>query len=111
MSRAPRLLVLVGQRLRKEPIEREESMRHGRCLCNSDLFPVRFLVYATELLKTFLGDLMTGWRHARIILRRFSSHRREIVPRRHAKRAIPQLTDLSLQAGTGRTSNQNEEHF
>ena len=28
--------MLAGQKLRKECIEREETMRHGRCLCNRE---------------------------------------------------------------------------
>jgi hypothetical protein len=42
-----------GQRSGKEPIEREELVRHGCYLLCADLFSVRFLVYATELFEPF----------------------------------------------------------
>jgi hypothetical protein len=47
------LLGVVRQRLRKEPIEREEAMRHGRCLRSADLFPVLFFVYTTKFFEPF----------------------------------------------------------
>jgi hypothetical protein len=51
--RRRRLLALAWQRLRKESIEREQPMRHGRCLPYANLLSGYFFVYATKLFETF----------------------------------------------------------
>jgi hypothetical protein len=51
--RRRRLLDLARQRLRKELIEREQPMRHGRCLRYTNLLPVCFFIYATKLFESF----------------------------------------------------------
>jgi hypothetical protein len=61
--RRRRRLVLAGQRLRKEPIQCEKPVRHGRCLCSSDFFPVRFFEYAPKLFEALGCDLVACGRH------------------------------------------------